>query len=31
VLHNYGMGSVPVCHFYDESVLWDMSADRVPE
>lgn len=31
VLHDYGGGSVPVCHFYDERVHWDMPPDRVPE
>jgi hypothetical protein len=31
VLHNYGMGSVPVCHFHEGKVYWEMSADRVPE
>lgn len=31
VLHDYRGGSVPVCHFYDERVHWDMSSDQVPE
>jgi hypothetical protein len=31
VLHNYGMGSIPVCHFYEKRVHWDMPPDRVPE
>lgn len=31
ILHSYGMGSVPVCHFYDRAFHWRMSTDDVPE
>jgi hypothetical protein len=31
VLHDYGMGSVPVCHSHDGKVYWDISDDRIPE
>jgi hypothetical protein len=31
VLHGYGMGSVPVCHFHDGKVYWDISDNRIPE
>jgi hypothetical protein len=31
VLHNYGMGSIAVCNFFDEKVHWEMSVEQVPE
>jgi hypothetical protein len=31
VLHNDGMTSLAVCHFYDEKVHWEMPVDQVPE
>ena len=31
ILHNYGMGSLPVCHFYNRAFHWSMSAEMVPK
>jgi hypothetical protein len=31
ILHSYGMGSVPVCHFYNRAFHWSMSTEMVPE
>ena len=31
ILHNYGMGSAIVCHFYGRRVHWAMSVKQIPE
>lgn len=31
ILHSYGMGSVPVCHFYQGTFHWAMSTEQIPE
>lgn len=31
ILHSYGMGSEPACHFYNRAFHWRMSIDRIPE
>ena len=31
ILHDYGGGSVAVCHFYGGTIHWKMASDRIPE